>query len=96
MNARITIDRVVRFRVKAILLIVVGLIGSLALLPAKKRAKNPWSVRPYKVWKFNLPFSSDVKSLGGVAYDAKQGRIFISQKFGDGSYPVIHVYEVAT
>ncbi len=66
------------------------------LLRVKKKAIKPWSVRPYKVWKFNLPFSSDVKILGGVAYDAKEGRIFISQKFGDSSYPVIHVFKVAT
>ncbi len=64
------------------------------LLRVKKKAIKPWSVRPYKVWKFNLPFSSEVKSLGGVAYDAKEGRIFVSQKFGNDSYPVIHVFRV--
>ncbi len=66
------------------------------LLRVKKGAKKPWSVRPYRVWNFTLPFSSDLKRLGGVAYDAKEGRIYVSQQFGDGSYPVIHVFKVVT
>ncbi len=66
------------------------------LLRVKKKEIKPWSVRPYKTWNFNLPFSSDVKRLGGVAYDAKEGRIFVSQQFGDDNYPVIHVFKVVT
>lgn len=64
------------------------------LVQVRKGAVKPWSVRPYKVWNFKLPFSSERKRLGGVAYDAQRGRIYVSQMFGDESYPVIHLFKV--
>ena len=65
------------------------------LMSVKLRRKAPWQVRPYDVWTFELPYREDSKHLGGVAYDEKSGRIFVSQQLADADKPVIHVFEVA-
>jgi hypothetical protein len=61
------------------------------LAAVKARKKQPWDVKPYAVWPFTLPFG-ETGQLQGAAYDPATGRIFVSQAFGDGELPVIHVY----
>ena len=50
------------------------------------------SIRPYGVWKLDLPYSARYTEIGGATYDPATGRIFISQGFADGDRPVVHVY----
>jgi hypothetical protein len=67
------------------------------LLSVKNGQKNPWDIRPYAVWKYNLPFekSSDLHDVGGAAYDPATQRIYISQMCADtGCNPIIHVFKV--
>ena len=63
-------------------------------LAAVKAGKiQPWEVKPYAVWPFSLPFGDDTH-LPGATYDRAAGRIFLSQAYGDGELPLIHVYAV--
>ncbi len=59
--------------------------------------KDPWEVRPYDVWAFELPTPQPTKRLAGVAYDADGRRLFVSQRMADPdgySYrAVIHVFQ---
>ena len=65
------------------------------LLAVKNGTKEPWEVQPYDVWNLNLPYATDTKWAGGVAYDAATGRIFVSELHqGEWATPVIHVYQV--
>jgi hypothetical protein len=66
------------------------------LLAVKNGIKQPYDVRPYDVWTFNVPFESDNEhDTGGVAYDPATGRIFFVQsKFGSDRLPLIHVFQV--
>jgi hypothetical protein len=61
------------------------------LLAVKKGQKRPWSVRPYATWALKLPFPS--AQIGGAAYDASTGTIYVSQQFGNGSDPVIVAFK---
>jgi hypothetical protein len=54
--------------------------------------RQPWQVRPYATWRIRLPFGSS--RIGGAAYDPKAGRIYVSQQYGEGTDPVIHVFRV--
>jgi len=60
------------------------------LLAGKQGQKQPWEVTPYATWPLTWPFGS--ATLGGAAYDAVTGTIYVSQQFGNGSDPVIHVF----
>lgn len=64
---------------------------ALDLSAVKSGSRRPWTVRPYAVWKLTLPFGTENAHINGAAYDQKTGRIFLSQAFGDGDRPVIHV-----
>jgi hypothetical protein len=65
------------------------------LAAVKAGSKQPWDVKPYATWPIALPFSTDGAAvLNGAAYDPESGRIFLSQAFGDGERPVIHVLTV--
>lgn len=55
---------------------------------------QPWDVKPYATWKPDLPFSVPNAIIRGAAYDPASGRIFLSQAWGDGSYPLIHVFSI--
>lgn len=63
-------------------------------IAVKNGSKNPWDPLPYTVWHFNLPFQPEARQVGGVAYDPVRQYIYLSQQFGDGTYPVIHVFKV--
>jgi hypothetical protein len=65
------------------------------LAAVKAGHKSPWEVKPYATWPLLLPFSEEGHAtLNGATYDAASGRIYISQGFGDGELPVIHVLTI--
>jgi len=65
------------------------------LAEVKAGRKSPWDVKPYATWSVTLPFSEEGHAtLNGAAYDPETGRIFLSQGFGDGELPVIHVFTI--
>jgi hypothetical protein len=66
------------------------------LLAVRQGQKQPWEVRPYAMWTLNLPFGNENAKIDGVAYDPGTGRVFVSQAFGDGDLPIIHVFAVRT
>ena len=60
--------------------------------------KEPWEVKPYAVWPFELPTRERSMRIAGVAYDADRRRVFISQRQADEDgysfRALIHVYRV--
>ena len=62
-----------------------------ALRAVRRGRKKPWQVKPYATWKLALPFGSG--QIGGAAYDARKGLIYVSQQYGNGTDPVIHVFK---
>ena len=72
-------------------------VNDLAAVRAGKR--EPWSVRPYAVWPFELPAIGDPHPrLGAMAYDPARRRLFITQMFGDkdgyARRPIVHVFSI--
>ncbi len=65
---------------------------ALDLAAVKSGSRQPWDVKPYAVWSFSLPFGG--QRILGAAYDAKTGRIFLSQEYGDDARPLVHVLSV--
>jgi hypothetical protein len=65
------------------------------LTAVKNRKKDPWQVRPYATWALTFPYGTKGRATaGGVAYDSRSGRIFVSQQFAEENLPVIHVFTV--
>ena len=64
------------------------------LAAVKAGQKQPWDVRPYAVWSLSFPFAIANAHIQGATYDPATGRIFISQAYGDGELPLIHVFKV--
>jgi hypothetical protein len=69
------------------------------LLAVKNHAKQPWDIKPYRVDKLPGVYPSGHGKLGGAAYDAATGRLFVSQMNVDNTdpydwLPVIHVYQI--
>ena len=71
-------------------------------LAVKNGSLQPWQVQPYDVWNFTVPHTTAAK-VGGVAFDAATGRIYVSVLYVDscndsqGQYaclPLIEVYQV--
>jgi hypothetical protein len=60
--------------------------------------RDPWDVKPYGVWPFDLPIIEPGVRIGGVAYDAARQRLFILQTQGDRDgfafRPLVHVFIV--
>ena len=54
-------------------------------------AKQAWAVVPYGIWPLT---DLDDSSVGGAAYDPVTRRIYVSEMFGDGDNPLIHVYTI--
>jgi hypothetical protein len=72
-------------------------VNDLAAVRAGRR--EPWDVRPYGVWPFELPPIGDpYPRLGAIAYDAARRRLFMTQLFGDkdgySRRPILHVFTV--
>lgn len=63
--------------------------GDLAAVAAGQ--KQPWDVVPYLI--FTVPNMKANAQIGGAAYDPATGHIYLSEQFGDGDKPLIHVYE---
>jgi hypothetical protein len=68
--------------------------SALDLAAVHAGAKQPWEPVPYAVWNLNLPYATGGGLLLGAAYDPVRNRIFVSQAFGDGTLPVVHVFTV--
>jgi hypothetical protein len=66
----------------------------LDLAAVRAGRKQPWDVRPYAVWALTLPFGSSNAHLKGATYDRSTGRIFVTQAFGDGPQPLVHVFRI--
>jgi hypothetical protein len=66
----------------------------LDLASVKAGQKRPWDVRPYAVWSLELPFGIADAHLRGATYDKSTGRIFVTQAFGDGPRPLVHVFTI--
>jgi hypothetical protein len=64
----------------------------------KAGTKQPWDLKPYGVWPFDLPTQASNVRLGGVGYDQATGRLYLSQLYADQdgySYrPIIHQLQV--
>lgn len=60
--------------------------------------KDPWEVKPYGVWPFDLPTPEPGVRIGGVAYDPAGQRLFIAQMQADRDgyafRALIHVFRV--
>lgn len=60
--------------------------------------RDPWNVKPYGVWPFELPFPEPGVRVGGVAYDAATQRLFVSQLHADRDgyayRALIHVFHI--
>ena len=64
------------------------------LANVKTRRRDPWTVKPYAVWELKLPFANGGGHLRGATYDPDTNRLFVSQAYGDGDLPLIHVLTV--
>jgi len=65
------------------------------LAAVKAGTKNPWDVLPYAYWQLPIPFAEAGEAvINGATYDPATQRIYVSQRFGDQGYPVIHVFQV--
>lgn len=71
-------------------------LGELAEVRAGHR--DPWSVKPYAVWPFDLPFPEQSMHLGGVGYDPARQLIYITQMRSDRDgyafRPLVHVFHI--
>jgi hypothetical protein len=63
------------------------------LAAVKSGQRQPWDVKPYAVWSLEFPFPGAPRILGAT-YDPETGRIFVSNAFGDGANPLIHVFRI--
>jgi PKD repeat protein len=67
------------------------------LVAVKQGKLQPWQVQPYDVWNFTVPIPST--QVGGVAFDAASGRLYVSVLNADteapySSLPLIEVFQV--
>jgi len=66
---------------------------ALHLADVRNGRKQPWEVRPYATWQLGLPAGiTNPIHLGGATFDPATGRLFLSQMFGNGLLPLIHVF----
>ncbi len=67
------------------------------ILDVKLGNRQPYELQPV-VWYYDLPFDPDPsfapKSIIGATFDSLHQRLFIGQAFGDGEYPLIHVFKL--
>jgi hypothetical protein len=63
------------------------------LRAVRRGRKRPWQVKPYATWRLRLPFGSG--QIGGAAYDSARRLVYVSQQYGSGSEPVMHVFKVS-
>jgi len=62
--------------------------------------KQPWQVKPYAVWPLTSGYAgmdgTSNSDAGGAVYDPTTQRIYFSAPYGDGTLPLIHVWQVNT
>jgi hypothetical protein len=61
------------------------------LLAVKNGGTPSYRVQPYAVWELSSAF----KQVQGVGYDPSTQRLYVSEVMGDGTQPLIHVYQIA-
>ena len=62
------------------------------LVAVRQGKKDPWSVKPYATWTFDLPFQNNARSIVGATYDPVHRRLFVSAAYEDGDRPLVHVF----
>lgn len=62
------------------------------LIGVKNGRRRPWSIRPYATWDLGAPLEDE--QILAAAYDPATQRVFLSQYHGDGTQPLIRVYQV--
>ncbi len=71
-------------------------LSDLAAVRAGK--KNPWEVRPYGVWPFEVPTPQAGMRIGGVGFDAARRLVYLAQMNADQDgyafRPIIHVFRI--
>ena len=68
---------------------------ALDLLAVKDGRRAPYSVQPYAIWTYNMPFETDdIHNIGGATYDPSTDRIFLSRPRGEAKLPIIQVLRV--
>lgn len=55
---------------------------------------QPWEPVPYATWAFHTDFESFQPRPSGVAYNPSAQKIYVTQTFGDGDAPLVHVWKV--
>ena len=63
------------------------------LLAVEQGLKHPWDVKPYALWTLTLPFDSG--RIAGATIDPARGLIYVTQSYGNGSEPVVHVFKLS-
>lgn len=60
---------------------------------------QPWQVKPYNVWNFDLPINTPSRQIGGTAFDPATGRFYVSILNADNealysNLPLIEVFQL--
>ena len=64
-----------------------------AINPATGYSYKPWDLVP-TVFNFDLPFAPSEKIIVGATYDPTKRIIYVAQKFGDSTLPLIHAFQL--
>lgn len=62
------------------------------LAAVRQGKKDPWDVKPYATWSFDLPFQTPPRQILGAAYDPAHRRVFVTAEYEDGDRPLVHVF----
>lgn len=60
------------------------------LAAVKAGARQPWDVKPYAT----VTLTGMGPQIGGATIDPVTGRIFVTEMYGNGALPVVHVFQV--
>jgi hypothetical protein len=66
------------------------------LVAVKAGKMQSWEVQPYAHWALTFPLGPAQLGINAMAYDPATSRLFVVQRFGDGTRPLVHVYTVST
>jgi hypothetical protein len=65
------------------------------LAAVKSGKKRPWQVVPYASWAISALGPMSLDQVGGVAYDPRTSRLYLSVRNSDGGdKPLIHVFRI--
>jgi hypothetical protein len=68
---------------------------ALDLQAVKNGKRRPWEVRPYRTWRFELPFQHASRIIRSVSYDPATRSIFVVAEKGEQARPLVHVFTVS-